>query len=196
MTCALGGSRCGRGKRAASATSATGFAAMGAVEAAPLHGTQEPTMFNRRKFLAGLLAGPAAALANETPTPSLTGDRKIWVIVGVNWVYNDEHSYPEGDFLTEHAFTDKGMADRTCAELIQEFRKQESPEDFVMPDVHPPDDRDVWSRDQQWDWLFGLVPEPPREPDCAEDGYGWVATPFEVREMNVPASARHLLSQG
>ena len=72
-------------------------------------------MFNRRKFLAGLLAGPAAALANETPTRSFTGDQKIWVIVGVNWVYNDEHSYPEGDFLTEHGFTDMGMADRTCA---------------------------------------------------------------------------------
>jgi len=153
-------------------------------------------MFNRRKFLAGLLAGPAAALANETPPPLLSGDRKIWVIVGVNWVYNDEHSYPEGDFLTEHAFTDKGTADRTCVELIQEFRAQEAPEDFVMPDIVLPDDWDGWSRDQQWDWLFGLVPEPPRGPDCAEDGYGWVATPFEVREMNVPASARHLLSQG
>ena len=147
-------------------------------------------MFNRRKFLTGLLAGPAAALADDAP-PACTGGQKVWVIVGVNWVYNDEFNYSEGDYLTEHAFADKAAADRTCAELIQDFCAAEDPDEFVMPDFALPDDWEDCSRQQQWHWLLGRGPEPSDRSDSVDDGYACVTLPFEVREMQVPASAAH-----
>lgn len=146
-------------------------------------------MFNRRRFLAGLLAGPAAAIACEGPAPTATDERRIWVINGVNWAYNDEYSYPEGDYLTQHAFADKSSADQVCARLIEEFCEDEDPEEFVMPDIALRDDWNDWSRRQQWDWHLGCTPEPDRTADGVDDGYGWVAMPFEVREMTIPASA-------
>lgn len=152
-------------------------------------------MFNRRKFLAGLLAGPAAALAGPTPAAPAS-ERKIWVIVGVNWLYNDEFSYAEGDYLTEHALDDKATADETCARLIEEFCDQEDPDEFMMPDVVLPDGWNTWSRRQRWDWHLGLVPNPEGITDGADDGYGRVATPFEVREMTLPASAVRQIEEG
>jgi hypothetical protein len=145
-------------------------------------------MFNRRKFLAGLLAGPAALVAGQTPATS-GSERRIWVIVGVNWFYNDEFSYAEGDYLTEHAFDDRATADETCTRLIEEFCDQENPEEYVMPDVVLPDGWNEWSRRQRWSWYLGLTPSPERTGDGLDDGYGLVATPFEVREMTIPASA-------
>jgi hypothetical protein len=152
-------------------------------------------MFNRRKFLAGVLAGPAAALADPTSATPVS-ERKIWVIVGVNCFYNDEFSYAEGNYLTEHTFTDKATADETCARLIEEFCDQEDPDEFVMPDVVLPDGWNTWSRRQRWDWHLGLVPNPEVITDGTDDGYGPVATPFEVREMTIPASAVRQIEEG
>ena len=145
-------------------------------------------MLNRRKFLGGLLAGPAAALSGQTP-PLPDKDRKVWVVVGVNWVYNDEFNYQEGDFLTEHLFPDKELADRKCAELIRKFCDEEDPEEFLTPDVTPPNEWYDWPQQQKWDWLLGRTPGPQQLSGGELDGYGWVPEPFSVHEMILPASA-------
>jgi hypothetical protein len=59
-------------------------------------------MFNRRKFLAGLVTSPAAAFLSAPPTPLSLSQERVWVIVGVNWEYNDEVNSPAGEFVTEH----------------------------------------------------------------------------------------------
>jgi hypothetical protein len=99
-------------------------------------------------------------LASHAPSAAPAGARKIWVIVGLNWGYNDEYSYPEGDYLTEHAFADKATADQTCGQLIEEFCVDEDPEEFVMPDITVPEEWDEWSREEQWDWLLARTPVP------------------------------------
>jgi hypothetical protein len=146
-------------------------------------------MFNRRRFLAGLLAGPAAAIAIEGPKPGTANGQSIWVIVGTNWEHNDEVNYPAGDFLTEHVYTDKALADELCSDFIRQFRDSDDPDEFIGSDVSEPDGWHDWSKDQKWDWLFGLTENPSgSDPEWA-GGFGWVNLPFEVREMRLPASA-------
>lgn len=65
-----------------------------------------------------------------------------------------------------------------------------------MPDVVLPDGWNTWSRRQRWDWHLGLAHQPERTGDGADDGYGLVATPFEVREMTIPASAVRQIEEG
>jgi hypothetical protein len=144
-------------------------------------------MFNRRKFLAGLLAGPAATLADQ-PLISNAGEQRIWVIVGVNWEHNDEANYQAGDCLTEHVYSDKALADKICSELIRQFCDSDDPDEFMGPGESPPDGWGDWSKDQKWDWLFGLTKDPNRSDSDWNDGFGWVPLPFEVLEMQLPAS--------
>ena len=144
-------------------------------------------MFNRRKFLTGLLASPAVALA--APTPPIA-ERKIWVIVGVNWVHNDEWTYAEGDLHTDHAFREKESADRKCAELIEAFCAEEDIECFIQGDLALPDGWEELSLRQQWDWLFGWTPyASSSDEDCFRSTHGSVPVPYQVREMSLPISA-------
>ena len=146
-------------------------------------------MVNRRKFLAGLMTGPAAALM-AAPASSLSiSEEKVWVIVGVNWEYNDEVNSPAGEFVTEHVYTDKALADRVCAELIQRFRESDDSADYTGCDFAAPEGWDDWCKDQKWDWLLGLTDSPDRSATNFDDGFGWVKLPFEVRELQLPASA-------
>jgi hypothetical protein len=151
-------------------------------------------MLNRRSFLASLLAGSAAATTCDGPPPVSTDEPRIWVLVGVNWEHNDEANYPVGGYLTEHVYTDKGLADRVCSDLIRRFRDSDDPDDYIGPSVSQPDGWHDWSKDQKWDWLFGSTENPSRSETDFEDGFGWVSLPFEVREMRLPASA--LAQQG
>jgi hypothetical protein len=154
-------------------------------------------MFNRRKFLTGLVAGPAAALAGQALLPSAHGPRKVWVIVGVNWDYDDEFNYAHGDSLTEYAFGDRESADKRCADLIGEFCAAEDPDEFLPGEVARPMEWEDWSDAQKWDWLLARTPEPVAPPDLTDNGYGWVVMPFAVREMVIPSSAAlHQLDVG
>jgi hypothetical protein len=149
----------------------------------------EPTMLNRRKFLAGLLAGPAAVLGHETPQ-SRVNERTIWVIIGVNWSYNDEFCYQEGDYLTEYAFPDKEAAYAKSAELIEAFCAEEEIETFIQNDLTLPEDWEEMSLRQQWNWVFGQPDCSTEEDDyCCDSVHGSVPIPYEVREMTLPASA-------
>jgi TAT (twin-arginine translocation) pathway signal sequence len=144
-------------------------------------------MVNRRDFLAGLVATPAAALMAKPPA-SLDSHEKVWVIIGVNWEYNDEVNAPAGDFVTAHVYTDKGLADEVCAELIRRFRETDDPDEYTGCDFAEPENWSDWSRDQKWDWLFGLTECPDRSPEL-DGGFGWVKLPFEVCALQLPASA-------
>jgi hypothetical protein len=53
-------------------------------------------MFNRRRFLAGLMTSPAAALVCRPQHGLPLSQEKVWVIVGVNWEHNDEVNSPVG----------------------------------------------------------------------------------------------------
>jgi hypothetical protein len=129
-------------------------------------------MLNRRSFLASLMAGPAAAKACEGSPPVPADEPRIWVLVGVNWEHNDEANYPVGGYLTEHVYTDKGLADSVCSDLIRRFRDSDDPDDYVGPSVSQPDGWLDLSQDQKWDWLFGLTENPSRSETDFEDGFG------------------------
>ena len=103
-------------------------------------------MFNRREFLAGLVAGPAAALVH--PKTRVVSDRQIWVIMGVNWLHNDEYAYCEGQVLTEYAFDNPEAANQRCAELIEDFCSKDDPDDFLPSDICTPEGWDDWEREQ------------------------------------------------
>jgi hypothetical protein len=146
-------------------------------------------MLNRRKFIAGLMTSPAATLIAPPPIGVSLTQERVWVIVGVNWEYNDEVNSPGGEFVTEHVYTDKGLADKICAELIQRFRQSDAPDDYTGCDFAEPENWSEWSNGQKWDWLLGLNERPDRSEADFEDGFGWVKLPFEVRELQLAASA-------
>jgi len=148
-------------------------------------------VFSRRNFLASLVTGPAAALVH--PKSPVVSDRQIWVIMGVNWLHNDEYAYCEGQVLTEYAFDNPEAAKQRCAELIEDFCSKDNPDDFLPSDIDTPEGWDDWEREQKWDWLFGSTPNPPPVYKGPDDGFGWVPVPFEVCEMTLPASAEHQL---
>jgi hypothetical protein len=146
-------------------------------------------MFNRRRFLAGLMTGPAGVLVATPPNGLPQSQEKVWVIVGVNWEYNDEVNSPAGEFVTEHVYTDKALADKVCAELVQRFRESDDPDDYTGCGFAGPENWDDRSKDQKWDWLFGLIEDVDRSEFDLDDGFGWVKRPFEVCELQLPASA-------
>jgi hypothetical protein len=135
------------------------------------------------------LASPAAALAPDPPAPATSGLQKVYVIVGVNWNYNDEYSYAQGQYLTENIFIDKAAAERHCRKCIEQFYEEEDPDEFVMSDTALPESWNDWSRQERWQWLLGNASRADDEPGQFGDGYGEVEVPFEVREMTLPASA-------
>ena len=146
-------------------------------------------MFNRRRFLAGLMTSPAAALVATLPNGLPPSQEKVWVIVGVNWEHSDEVNSPAGEFVTEHVYNDKGLADKVCAELIQRFRESDDPDDYTGCGFAGPENWREWSNDQKWDWLFGLTEDVDRSEFDFDDGFGCVKRPFEVCELPLPASA-------
>jgi hypothetical protein len=145
-------------------------------------------MFNRRDFLSRLVASPAAALVSK-PSACLDLPDKVWVVVGVNWEYNDEVNCATGELVTEHVYSDKGLADQVCAELVKRFREEDDPDDYTGGDFGEPDGWSHWSKDQQWDWLFGLTECPDLLETAWDVGFAWIRLPFEVCELRLPASA-------
>jgi hypothetical protein len=146
-------------------------------------------MFNRRRFLAGLIAGPAAVTSAAESGRRFISEHNVCVIVGVNWEHNDEVNSPVGEFVTEHAYSERTLADKVCEELIQRFRESDNPDDYTGCGFSGPENWDDWSKDQKWDWLFGLTEDVDRSEFAFDDGFGWVKRPFEVCELQLPASA-------
>lgn len=69
----------------------------------------------------------AAAPAQEAPPP-----QQAWVIMELGWEYNDEFTYPEGEFLRTKMFLDKASAEAECQRLCAEFFAAETPDEFEV----------------------------------------------------------------
>lgn len=50
----------------------------------------------------------------------------------LGWEYNDEFTYPEGEFLRSNMFLNKASADAECERLCVEFFAAETPEGFEV----------------------------------------------------------------
>lgn len=124
------------------------------------------------------------------------GWNKVYVIVGVNWVYNDEYNYQSGDFLTGQCFSDKSAADEQCRADIEEFKDQNDPDEFEGGYSMPEGWGDTfaegevvilgWHGAKKWAWLYGEIPE--TEGRGNTDSWASVPYPFEVVEMKVTTS--------
>ena len=98
---------------------------------------------SRRAFFGQAAAAPAAGLLQ----PVVQHPKSAWIIVMLNWEYNDECSYPEGETPLDQLFYDKEQADRECRRLCDEFFGREAIEEF-SPDLEnymddSPDPADV-----------------------------------------------------
>lgn len=50
----------------------------------------------------------------------------------LGWEYNDEFTYPEGEFLRSKLFLDKASADAECERLCAEFFAAKMPDEFEV----------------------------------------------------------------
>jgi hypothetical protein len=73
--------------------------------------------------------------------------------------------------------------------MIQRFRESDDPDDYTCCGFAEPKNWSKRSYNQKWDWLFGVSESPDRSEADFDDGFGWVKLPFEVRELQLPASA-------
>jgi len=112
--------------------------------------------FSRRKFFGAAAGVPAAAAGPKCQKPE-----KAWVIVGVNWEYNDEYSYESGEFQpVDRVFFDLAEAEKELARVRAEFFDRfPTPEDFE-PDfeaymMDPENDNPTWA-----DMFAAGFPEP------------------------------------
>lgn len=54
------------------------------------------------------------------------------MIMELGWEYNDEFTYPEGEFLRSNMFLNKATADGECQRLCAEFFATQTPEEFEV----------------------------------------------------------------
>ena len=73
---------------------------------------------------AGIGQAIGVAASHETQSPP-----QAWIIMCLNWQYNDEYTYQEGEFACGKVYFDKQEAETACRALCEAFF-QESPEDF------------------------------------------------------------------
>jgi hypothetical protein len=89
-----------------------------------------PDPISRRAFFGQAAVAPAAGLLH----PVVEKPKSAWIIVMLNWEYNDENSYQQGEMPLDRLFYDKEEADRECQRLCDEFFGREPTEEF-SPEV-------------------------------------------------------------
>lgn len=85
---------------------------------------------SRRSFLRHAASAPAAGLAG--PPALAETPKRAWIIVGVNWEYNDEYTYPDGERALPKVYFDEQVAAAECQRLCQEFFEQATPLDWEV----------------------------------------------------------------
>ncbi|MFO1045222.1 MAG: hypothetical protein U0941_25885 [Planctomycetaceae bacterium] len=94
-----------------------------------------PELVSRRRFFTQLVTagtgGLARTVTSAVPTREST-PQQAWVILELGWEYNDEFTYPEGEFLRSNMFLNKAAADAECERLCIEFFAAQTPEDFEV----------------------------------------------------------------
>eukprot|EP00456_Euglypha_rotunda_P061892 TRINITY_DN518_c0_g1_i8.p1 TRINITY_DN518_c0_g1~~TRINITY_DN518_c0_g1_i8.p1 ORF type:complete len:141 (-),score=34.99 TRINITY_DN518_c0_g1_i8:234-656(-) len=95
-----------------------------------------PESLSRRRFFTHLVTAGTGRLARlvavAVPAREAVPPQQAWVITELGWEYNDEFTYPEGEFLRSKLFLDKASADAECQRLCAEFFAAETPEEFEM----------------------------------------------------------------
>jgi hypothetical protein len=126
---------------------------------------QSRQQVSRRGFFRHAVGGTAAGAAQvirvvtgpESPLP-----RQAWIIMRINWEYNDEYSSQEGEGTCDKVYFDKPAAEVACRALCEAFFR-ESPEEFG-----------VW-----WD-LYGLDSDTATWDDLLQAGF---PHPYYIKEL-------------
>ena len=82
---------------------------------------------SRRGFFGRMAAAPAAAIVPAEEKP-----RQAWILVSLSWEYNDEFSYPEGEYPESRLFYDRADADAECRRRCDEFFAAQTPAEFEV----------------------------------------------------------------
>lgn len=91
---------------------------------------------------------------------------RAWVIVGVNWEFNDEWQYEAGECLEPQVYFDEQKAKDACKKLNEAFFAEQDPQEFQVDwNVYEVDDPD----EATWD-------------DVREAGF---SDPYCVRELTI-----------
>ncbi len=128
---------------------------------------------SRRAFFGQATVGATtAALTAAQPPPS-----RAWILVRIEWQYNDEYSYEAGTNAGRTLYYDKDVAEAECRRLNDEFFTV----DYPTPEAFDPD----------WD-----VYDFPRTVDFDEAAVTWdelraagFPDPFFVQELSVPEAS-------
>ncbi|MFO1045857.1 MAG: hypothetical protein U0941_29085 [Planctomycetaceae bacterium] len=94
-----------------------------------------PDLVSRRRFFTNLVTagtGGLARLVTAAVPLREAPPQQAWVIMELGWEYNDEFTYPEGEFLRSNMFLNKASADAECERLCVEFFAAETPEGFEV----------------------------------------------------------------
>lgn len=81
---------------------------------------------SRRDLFLMAAAGPLAA------APAPLKPAQAWIIVEQGWEYNDEVSYPEGEYVQPQLFYDQAAAQAHCQHLCEEFFGEQTPLEFEV----------------------------------------------------------------
>jgi hypothetical protein len=116
---------------------------------------------SRRGFLRHAACAPVAGVAGSPAVAEPI--QQAWIIIGVNWEYNDEYTYPDGEQALPKVYLDQKAAEAECQRLCQQFFEQATPldweVDFVEYEPELPDD--VSEETVTWDQLRQAgFPEP------------------------------------
>ena len=106
-------------------------------------------------------AGAVQAIGVVTGQEALV-PRRAWIIMRVNWEYNDEYSFEGGESACEKVYLDEQPAQAACLALREQFF-QESPEHFGVC----------------WD-AYGLDPDTATWDDLRQAGF---PEPYYVKEL-------------
>jgi hypothetical protein len=120
---------------------------------------------SRRGFFrqaTGASAASAAQAIGVVTGQSPQAPPRAWIIMAVNWEYNDEFSFQEGEFACEKVYFDKQEADAACRALCETFFN-DSPESFG-----------VW-----WD-MYEVDPDTATWDDLRKAGF---PEPYYVKEL-------------
>ncbi len=89
---------------------------------------------SRRAFFGQAAAAPAAGVLGAHAPPPKTA----WTIVALNWEYDDESNYTEGERALGCLYHDKDAAEAECRKLNAQFFREEDP-DLFAPEHYLPD---------------------------------------------------------
>ena len=95
-----------------------------------------PEFLSRRRFFTHLVTAGAGSLvrliAAAVPAREAIPPQQAWVILELGWEYNDEFTYPEGEFLRSKLFFDQATAETKCQRLCAEFFAAATPDEFEV----------------------------------------------------------------